>query len=291
MAKASLHDHIRNREFMEGVDFRNLIRTVSKRLGENGIWGIVDWGDGRAERCFDGIKRAFPNETVELRGGSVFQVHPYKLWIVKGQEVPTKLNGNEVHVISLGIPQHKTLPAHEPIAELLKKAYETYGSIQNFDHPAGPRAGIIDAFGKDIETAHELLSLKGVNGWEVYNVLSASAPTLANFLSWAQRRLDLTNARSLKFYEDNIRRYHPAVGLTEGTDGHHVWESARAYFNVDINLEEPPETSREFIELLRSGIAGNKTYSGRCVTSFRGCAQHSAVIAWDHRIKPALGMR
>ena len=52
MVRASLHDHIQNREFMTGINFSHLMGTVSGRLGENGIWGIIDWGDGRAERYF-----------------------------------------------------------------------------------------------------------------------------------------------------------------------------------------------------------------------------------------------
>ena len=239
---------------------------------------------------FDGIKSAFP-EILDLPGGNVIQVHPYKLWVVKGQEVSTKVSGGSVHVLSIGIPSGKTLSHGRLLEETLCEAYEKYGAIQVFDHPAGPHAGIIPYAEENPDRANKLLSTSGVNGWEVYNSLSASSPTPANILAALVGRLDPTNEKSLRFYQRHIKNNFPHVGLLEGSDGHHPWESARAYTDIGINLQDPPKTGEVFIELLRGGIARNKQYSGRRALSFRGYAQHSAIVVLDGFCQKIFGKR
>lgn len=297
ISRVSLHDHIQNREFMNGVDYKKVIRNVARRLGDNGVWGVIDWGDGRADRFIDGLK-AREKKFYPSSNGSLFYmphaIHDFSsipLWIVKGQEVPTKLGDREVHILSIGIPQGKKLPGHQPIQDTLKRAYETYGAIQIFDHPADPHTGIMRSLEKNPDLLPELLSIEGVSGWECYNSLSASAWNPSNAWAFLTRKLDLTNKRAIDFYETNIRSQFPHIGVTEGPDGHHEFEVARAYIETDLPLISSSRCGGNFMKELRGGIVSNKEYSGRVAPSFAGYASHAAAIVWDHKILKPLGLR
>lgn len=285
--KVDLHNHLANREFVSGINFKNLFsKVVSPRLGEEGIFGIIDWGDTRADRAFDEIKKAYGSDITDLN--CALYIPQQKLWVVRGQEVPARVNGKEVHFLVVGLPYGCALSQQKPLSDMFNMVsnlsrelgYELIVGIDEPFHVHGIGPQLMDSPDLRAEVFHNC------HAYEVFNKAIQFGFIHKPFSSYLPKG---SNEKALAYYNGYIKWKYPHIGLTEGSDSHSQRGAAGAYFEMEWpTVVQQNLTPPDFLGNLRKGIQGNRTYSGRAPQSALETLSHAGMIAWDHVLMPRL---
>ena len=196
--KTDLHNHIRTKGIGPDEDlFTHVCNITRKRLGKSGVLGVVNFQDER----YEALTQQIGYQRVSFKGG-IF-VPEREIYIIKGQEVPTK----DGHILVLGLEKDKHLKAGRPLEDTIKEVKNEHDAILIADHPFYKSGIGMEAFGANFD------------GVEVFNgeaslCVPKVTPKHAN-----QRALE--NFR--KFGSD----YGP--GALASSDGHSLYEIGRSY--------------------------------------------------------------
>ncbi|MBU4116295.1 MAG: hypothetical protein KKG94_00965 [Nanoarchaeota archaeon] len=229
--KADLHNHLST--LKEDLKYMapKAMEIASKRLGKNGIIGIInaqDLGEGRYETFIKGLK----GEDLE----NAFYHSETNLYVIKGQEVFTKGG----HILVLGLDKGVKLKDRRTLEDSFKEARDNRGIII-LDHPLF-MDGVIT---KNPEKIKNYLGAELIDGIEVYNGQSW-LPIPGYFNS---------NSKAQKFYNQIKEKYN--LGGIYSSDGHSIYEIGSSY----TLLEQPDfSTPDKLRESLRKSIKNHRDF-------------------------------
>ncbi len=142
--KADLHTHGYERKFCP-TNAENILKIAERNLGVNGVFGIANsqWGvttygkpdyDLRYELFFKKCIKEFGAKQIEINGTSlsrsnIFCVNPYKIYILKTQEMEFP----QGHILVLGLPYGANLKQRKIIDSLKEARDREYPTQAN--HP------------------------------------------------------------------------------------------------------------------------------------------------------------
>lgn len=192
--KADLHNHLYNPlEDPFKLSFDKLIEISRARLGEEGILGVIDYGDNKT---FKTIMRLKDNEQWGEQGLVYFPEQ--KIWLLKGQELET-IQG---HLLVLGLPLNINLKNKRTLEESIKEA-EDYSSII-----IAPHSFFIDGIG--IYLMRNIKLLEKFHAIEIHNGEAI----------WG-------NNNAQRFYNEIKKDYD--LGAVSFSDGHSLFEIGLNY--------------------------------------------------------------
>ena len=125
MVKADLHNHIRTGSKIGSYLGKAMTKT-RETLGENGVIGIINFGDLRYESFLENGKGRLDISS----DGSYFYDKIEKVWGVKGQEVETDFG----HLLILGVPSKIEIESRRSLDYILSSVRDFEGIIIA-DHP------------------------------------------------------------------------------------------------------------------------------------------------------------
>ncbi|MFH1376909.1 MAG: hypothetical protein ABIH25_04700 [Candidatus Woesearchaeota archaeon] len=261
--KADLHNHLGsgNNESVRNIDrygFDNIALRAHSRLGDGGIVGITNFDDNRYEYF---VNSEFENyERVDFGNG--IYVPKLDLIFVRGEEVPIKEDGYEVHLLALGTRQGTNIRAFGCLEDTLKEM-EDKDAIIVADHPMY-KLGILLALKND--TIRLEKTLARLDAVEVHNGISVlPIPGCMSFRA---------NQNAQKFY-DKVKENFPDLGALINTDGHSVNEigTSFTFLNMIDNYAEFNNCD-QFNKHLRKAIHNSRIPLGRKYSSYIGALKH-----------------
>lgn len=243
---------------MEGLFNPSIDRAV-KKLGDGGIFGLVNFSDRRYED-FAGQK-GYERKNF----GNAVYVPEKDILVVKGQEVPT----TDGHLLVLGLKEDKHLKEGRGILDSIKEAKDE-NALVIADHPFG-KAGAGKFFVEENNRNHCHFGL--LDGWEIHNSEAAlwlpgitprKANNSAHFVYWLY---DLENK---------------GVAAITSSDGHSVYELGISCTPLQMpsNYHEI-NSSEKVVSALRSGLKKNGRISSlnKARNSRLGALAHIADLA------------
>ncbi len=244
--RADLHSHLRTRSDMTGY-FNPAIDIARKRLGEGGIFGLINFADARYEQFAQ--ERGYERQDL----GNALYVPEQDILVVKGQEVPTK----QGHVLVLGLEKGKHLAGDKELRDTIKEAKDNNG-ILIVDHPYSSHGGL----GPFLMANPELI--RQFDAWEVHN---GEAALFKGANDKAQKIFD----------EDKILK--SLVGQLSSSDGHSTYELGKNWTALRMPISyKLLKSSTDMQSTLRAAIR-DTNYSPE------GMKKHPAVFgALDHMI-------
>lgn len=234
VVKADLHSHLRTTSYWQEGDFNRAVDVAQRRLGEGGIFGLVNFSDTRYETFsgLTGYDRDFVGE-----GKNAVYVPQKDIFIVRGQEVPTQ----QGHLLVLGLPKDVHLRERRSLEDAIKEARDSNGIIIA-DHPFY-REGI----GPCIQDKPEL-----VKQFDAFEVFNGEASLWIPGLTPRHANRNASDFYSKRRYEF---KWHTKVGDVVSSDGHSFFELGRCWTALDISPTLTTEASSEkFVNALRESI-------------------------------------
>lgn len=251
--RADLHNHLRTltREpFYEG-DFNGAIDLASKRLGENGLVGLVNFTDFNYEAFFNakGYERVPLGSNVEG-----FHVPKKNIIVIKGQEVPTK----QGHLLVLGLGYGVALKEGRSLEDSLKEARDSNG-IAIIDHPF-----YLDGAGPFLSLNADLIGRYGVSALETHNGEAALWLPFTGLPKGA-------NKDAQSFYS-LIKTIFPKLGALSASDGHSLYELGSSWTEID---SPDIKNKANFVQSLRAAIESTDINTPkRMKNSYAGAFAH-----------------
>lgn len=275
MVKADLHNHLRTSSRIFSGDFDKVAKITRFRLGFDGIIGVVNFSDNRYEKLI----QCPGYERVDLENdGSCFYVPDLDVYIMKGQEVPTK----EGHLLVLGIGKNVHLKDGRSLDDTVKEAKDNRGIILA-DHPFYSN-GVGNYLRRNPDFIENLDAIEVHNGEAGFSLpFSNYFPPKANekaqeffsdyFLTYAQKN-DLSHIDS------------PELGAIYSSDGHSFYEIGSSYTELTSAISQI-----DFLNSLRTAIhkTGNRT-EGKQSNSKLGALDHIVDLAFITQIAPRIGL-
>lgn len=260
---------------------------ASRRLGEGGVLGVTNFNEarivgGRYERIIDDryekIVQKKGYERDDKFKNAVY-IPQKKLWIIKSQEVPSLINGHEVHVLAVGIPVGQHIDVRRNIEDIADDCNDL-GGRNVLDHP-GYTHGIIPFLEED-PTLLETLMPK-VKGWEVYN--SSAAFNLGVLPVVSRIFPPRANQKASDFYFSRIKPNYPHVKPIKSSDGHSKVEIGRAFTETDMPEYEQIQDGQQLLDYLFEGIVET---GGECNPSRIRCFMHAVTVIKENGILNSL---
>lgn len=258
-SRADLHNHLRTSSNIREQDFYRAIDLASQRLGEYGIFALVNFADKRYEHF---IAQYNPKTCTRQDIGedrNAIYIPERKVLIVKGQEVPTK----QGHLLVLGLPYNKHIKQHQTLEDTIKQAMDL-NAIKIADHPFF-KAGIGPYLKQNPELIAFLDGIETHNGEAVYG-----------------------NKEAEIFHRLCFYNQFPNLGGLSSSDGHSFDELGRSWTEIDF----PDITdSKRFVPSLRKSIRSTNPKTPRQEhTSYFGCLYHLLGLAFITKIAPKIGL-
>ncbi len=224
MIQADLHNHLgRNGEFSS---FNNVIDLAHERLGDGGIFGIVNTGEGRSkERCEIFFNSPGYDRDSILDRRFIF-VPEKNIYVARMQEVFTE----QGHLVVGDLPIGVYIQDGNSLEYSAEQTKDRGGTTIS-PHPFSPMRGT----GQYLNDHPEVL--KFIDGFETYN---GSAALFHG-----------ANRKAKRFYDTVVKGYYD-TGQCSFTDGHDEEVIARCSTAL-------PKTSLEF---LAESIRANKEETG-----------------------------
>ncbi len=263
MVKADLHNHLRTSSASCDGDFNKVVDIAAKRLGEDAIVGLANFGDDRYERFsnLQGYDRVFVGED---KNG--FYIPEKKVLIVKEQEVPT----SEGHLLVLGLRYGEHVKQNRSLADTLSDIQDR-GAGAVADHPFY-LCGIGESLQQNLEIIEKLDAIEVHNG-------EASLGFPIGPLPWG------ANRRAQKFYEE-IKKEFPHLGALASSDGHSMYELGRSWTEIEM-----PDLQRNFVTSLRDSIKQTHLRTPKQMRSaIFGAMDHIMDLIFLTKIAPKLGL-
>src|SRR3989344_45105 len=277
--KADLHNHLQTSNDFTRVDFNRVVNVASARLGEGGILGVTNFvTDDSLDNRYETLSTK-PGYDRDNKGRALY-VPEKKLWIVKSQEVPTLVNGHEVHLLVIGLPEHKHLKPGRPLEDAMKEGRDLGGKLV-FDHP-GYTHGILPHLNLDLSSR----VMPQIDGWEVFN--SSAALNFGNLPIVSRAFPPKANERAQNYYAEVIAPSYPHVKPLCSSDGHSLAEIGRAFTKVYHILNGETDSTR-LIDEIFEGIPT----TGYKDTGLKGSpvrsAMHAAAVIKENGLFNTLG--
>lgn len=247
--KADLHNHLSTLSNIP-KEFNKTLDIAKKRLGKNGILGIINGGDDNRYEDFINL-RGYERQNL----GNAIYVPGKEILVLRGQEVFTK----QGHLLVLGLKRDIHLKSNQNLENSLKAAKDNNGIIIAV-HP-------FFIFGAGNYLAKNPILLEYFDGIEIFNGEAFYG-----------------NKKAREFYNQIKGDY--GIGVVSSSDGHSLYEIG---FNYTW-LEKPNiEDSEKLNYSLRNSIKEHKDYfEDNQNLSIVGSLEHSiklAPIEVLHRLK------
>jgi|SRR3989344_3477684 len=258
--KADLHNHLKTSSRLYDRNFNEAIDIASQRLREEGMFGMVNFVDDRYERFIGlrGYERVFLGEN---KNG--IYVPEKKIYVVKGQEVPTKKG----HLLVIGLQNGFHMKNARPLEDSLKEAKDNNGIIIA-DHPFH-RHGL----GPHLEKKLKLLPQ--FDAIEIFN-----GESCIGFPSEANKKAE-------EFYS-HIKIDFPFLGAITSSDGHSFYELGKCWTELEAIK---PRQSSSFNSTLRKSIRKTNEKTPRQTTSgIGGAIDHILDMIFIEQIAPKIGL-
>lgn len=231
--KADLHNHLRTTSYFREGDFNRAVDIGQKRLGEGGIFGVVNFSDTRYEKFSElkGYERVFVGE--EENG---VYVPERDILIVKGQEVPTRSG----HLLVMGLPKNKHIKERRTLVDTISEARDKRG-IVIADHPF-----YRDGIGHTLLASPELI--EGIDAIESFNGEAAL---------WIPKLTPGRANRKAEKFSDYVRGYTfsramKRLGRLTSSDGHSFLELGRCWTALEVSDDHNEFNNTNFRAAVRS---------------------------------------
>jgi hypothetical protein len=211
MVKADLHNHLRTSSRCLEADFNRAVDKASKRLGNNGILGVINFTDKRYEHFVD--LNGYEREDVGENKNGVY-VPQKKILVVKGQEVPTK----QGHLLVLGLGYDRHIKENKSLENTLKEVRDKR-AIAVADHPFY-LSGIGHYLKRNPKIIEEIDAIEIHNGEASFGFSFGPLPNNANELAQ-------------EFYRE-IKSEFPCLGALSSSDGHSIYEIGKNWTEIDM---------------------------------------------------------
>lgn len=261
--KADLQNHLGtgNREsikVMSRYGFDSIVDKISERLGPGGVMGLINFDDFRYEQFVLLDEERY--ERINL-GNSVY-VPEKDILIVKGEEIPMKDNGDEVHCLVLGTSSGINIEVGMNIEDTLHKAM-SIGGIIVLDHPMY-RLGLLLHLQDQPDRMRQVLL--ATDAIEVHNGVSLlPIPPYYGFRA---------NKEAQEFY-DRIKDEFPHLGGLISSDGHSVREIGGSYTWIEMPNDYKTLDSALDVEVaLRHAVRKSRYPDGKRTNSMLGAMSH-----------------
>jgi len=263
MVKADLHNHLRtSSRYFEG-DFDKAVDTASRKLGEGAVLGVVNFSDWRYEHLTD--LRGYERENLGGNKNGVY-VPEKDIYIVKGQEVPTK----EGHLLVFGTGARVHLREGRKLEDTIKEARDQNGIIV-VDHPFHV-AGLGNYLEQNPETLGQVDAIEIHNGEASFGLPVGPIPFGAN-------------KKAQEFYA-RFKPDFPNLGAISSSDGHSMYELGSSW----TEIERP--TNEDFVNSLRESVRRTGLSTQRKMkSSVFGAIDHIADLALITQIGFRVGLK
>ena len=243
--KADLQNHLRTSSNLKQEDFNKAIDLARQRLGENGIFALVNFSDRRYEHFigFRGYERVYAREN-----RNAVYVPEKQVLIVKGQEVPTQ----QGHLLILGLGFDVHMKEHKSLECTLEEAKDKNASTIA-DHPYS-----YNGIGPYLEDHIGLYP--DLNAVEIHN-----GETLRKANQEARNM-----HRGLKFLYSDMK-----IGALSSSDGHSFHELGTNWTEIEM----PDMQHSQFLSSLKDSIINTNLETPRQEQiSYRGIAEHIFIL-------------
>jgi hypothetical protein len=266
LVNADLHNHLRTGSKLSRGDFNRAIDIAERRLGAGGIFAMVNFEDNRYEKFvkINGYKRTYLGDN---KNG--FYVPEKNIYVVKGQEVPTR----EGHILVLGLGNKVRLKSGRSLDDSLKEAKDNNGIIVA-DHPFYWQ-GVGPLLAEDLELTKRFDAIEIHNGE-------------ASFGIPCTKLKDDANLKASLFYFELPKKI--GIGALSCSDGHSFRELGTSWTSIE-SLEgiEP----KNFVEELRKRVRNTGVHHPRKYShSYSGAMEHIGklvLIKAVNKLKSVLG--
>ncbi len=244
--KADLHNHLRTTSIFREGDFNKAVDRAARKLGENGLFAMVNFCDRRYEdfvnlRGYDRVPLG------EDRNG--FYVPDKKVLIVKGQEVPTK----QGHMLAVGLGHNIHIKNGLSLEDTVK-AIKDNRAIAIADHPFSFQGIYTNGY-------HYSILFESLDAMEVHN--GETLPKANTHAQWCY-----STAK-----DDN-----PNLGALSSSDGHSMYELGNCWTELDFDFSNIK--SSDFVSGLRTAIRKSDCSNKMQMrTSYVGIIDHIADLA------------
>lgn len=245
--KADLHNHLRTSSNLKQEDFNRAIDLARQKLGENGIFALVNFSDRRYEHFigFRGYERVYAGEN-----RNAVYVPEKKVLVVKGQEVPTK----QGHLLILGLGYDSHMKQHKSLEYTLKEAKDK-NAIVIAEHPYSHNG--IGPYLDDHTELHPDLNAIEIHNGETLKEANQKTRNLY---------------RELKFLFPEMN-----IGALSSSDGHSLHELGKNWTEIEM----PDIQYFRFLSSLKDSIINTNLETPRQEQiSYRGIIQHIFILGF-----------
>ncbi len=264
LIRADLHNHLRTSSNLKDGDFKEAIDCASVRMRNfyscmyDSMLGVVDFEDNRYEKfselnIYKGYERFFPGD--EKR---VFYVPEKRVFVVRGQEVPT-LDG---HILVLASCMNTKIKSGRSVDDTIREAKDD-NAILVIDHPFYVN-GLGDYILRNPEILNDIDAIEVHNGEAAFGV---------PFINWPFPQG--ANKRAQEFYKI-VKEDFPNLGALASSDGHSFYEIGSSW----TEMEKPSlESETEFLEQFRNSIRNTRDSKKQMFNSVFGAMDHVLDLA------------
>jgi hypothetical protein len=268
MVKADLHNHLRTSSNLSDSDFNATINTSLRRLGPEGIVGLVNFDDKRYEQFINlkGYERTYVGE----KSNGIYAYAPRQrgIFVIKGQEVPTQ----EGHLLVFGLGKDVHLKQHRNLKDTLKEAKDNNGIVV-VDHP-------FHSHGLGTYLEHNKDMINEIDAIEVHNGEAALGLPHTPFPYRA-------NQKAQEFY-DRMKQEFPHLGALSSSDGHSLYEIGSSWTEIG---EPDIWHNYRFVDSLRDSVRDtNNQTSAKRSNSVVGALDHMLDLAFIIKVAPKIGL-
>ena len=248
--KADLHNHLGYRILKDRGGFDKVVDFASKKLGPEGILGVVDFRGLTEDHPFYRDFISMPSDYNRLYfGGWGFYIPEKRLHVIRGEEVAAFEYGREKHVLVVASSIGRPISPGRSLDDTLRAA-EDAGGIIVAPHPFYVNGMFLNLEGpNNRERRHELASR--LDAMEVHNG-GAVIPFLAQ---------QFANTSASVEYGVQIEK-NPKLGALFVSDGHTLREVATSYTFLDLDSSWRKQGPDEMREELRFAIQSVKNPKG-----------------------------
>lgn len=262
VARVSLHEHLSDLDWeLKKINVNEVLATAQRRLGENGVLGIVDFDGDNRERKYEIVR-----EQLRKKGTEIFDLGDNSIYLPEQELFLTRLQESETdrgHILTLGLDAgaYVTNSRDMPLEDALKQS-RMFGEGAIIDHPFGHQGA-----GEYLRQCPDLFATGNIVGYEVHNRLARLPP----ITSWNPNRL----AQEFYTWMQHSGRPFP-VGALIGGDGHSVPSVAVDYTILGFaGTVESVLEKKDLATPLIDAIRRNKKANGHASTSMKDAYIHA----------------
>lgn len=260
--KADLHNHLRTSSRYFERDFNKAVDKASRKLGAGAVLGVVNFSDWRYEHLTN--LRGYERQSLGSNKNGVY-VPEKDVYIVKGQEVPTK----EGHLLVFGTGERVHLREGRKLEDTIKEAREQNGIIV-VEHPFHSN-GLGNYLEQNLEILLHVDAIEIHNGEASFGFPIGPIPFRAN-------------KKAQEFYA-RIKADFPNLGAISSSDGHSMYELGSSW----TEIKKP--TIEDFVGSLKESVRKTDLSTPRKMKgSVFGAIDHIVDLIFISKIAPKISL-